>query len=147
MKLKVTHTDMLRHCEAAWRKAPINPDICITFSSGGLFTTGYFQKVGMPKVPVYALPWSRSNGKIVGASLESVIPLSVRLRSKTVAVCDDVFDSGLTILTFTMQCLRARWNVEMNMYAPYWKHGCPVPKYHCGCQVDNKVWLEFCWEP
>lgn len=159
--IKPSIAELLELAKIAWRKAPIAPDLVITFCTGGLYTVGLFQTAGMPKCPVYALPWSRvelSEGKFVvaGDPIRRFIPPEY-LQSH-IAVIDDIFDTGSTFSRLVSELYDNPYQIpsSCSRYAPYEKtcfvdstHPNLVGKIegHVGKVIASDDWAWFPWEP
>lgn len=153
----ITHEEMLDLCRKAWAKLHLKaqePDLCITFSSGGLFTTGYFQKIGLPKVPVLALPWHRNmeTAQVEGECLMKLLPKDYfNGKYVRVSVIDDIFDTGITLRRLfkeIQECNTTGSALDITAFAPIKKDCFPdreMPVY-AGVTVSKDLWIQFGWE-
>lgn len=157
---KPTPKDVVGQCGRAWRQRPVRIDVCLTFCTGGLAIASWFQRAGMPKVEVIGVPWtrrgkSRSTGfRIVGPPLQQWIST---LFGASVAVVDDVFDSGTTFARAAEELAHCRAR-EFHFYAPYGKgdperhpvlrSGGVHPKdLFVGSWLSVDTWIHFPGEP
>ena len=144
-KISPTQEELLALCKAAWDQAPIVPDLGITFCTGGLFTTGLFQKATKLKYPVYAAN--------LAIGCEGILH---QFSPRKLAVYDDVFDSGATLREFFRTLDLYAQNAPplyVHCYAPFQKT-CFVPpvsqnikfEIHTGKTLPADVWIHYFWE-
>lgn len=157
-QVEPTFDELGKLCFEARSQMPKFPDLTITFSSGGLFMLGVFQKAGFPKTPAIALPWTRrqiegDKYEITGAPLWDHITYDQLLRVETLAIVDDIFDTGATIFRVLSEIRKfgIMWNTSsIFLLAPYRKQKfwvADAEAHTCtGSCIENDIWIKFPWE-